>query len=69
MTNKGHKPIRTCVICKKKDSKYTMKRFVIKNGIIYYDDRNVHAGRGYYCCDNEKCKINLISWMKHRKKK
>jgi len=68
-SNKGHIPVRTCVICKEKGSKYSMQRFVIQKDTIFFDEKNVLDGRGYYCCDKEKCKDSLDLWIKKAKKK
>lgn len=68
-SKKGHVPVRTCVICKEKGVKSSMHRFVIKDGTILFDEKNVLEGRGYYHCDKEKCKASLNSWLKKVKKK
>ena len=68
-SNKGHIPVRTCVICKKKGSKCLMHRFVIQKGAIFFDEKRVLEGRGYYFCDKEKCRASLESWLKKAKKK
>ena len=68
-SNKGHVPVRTCVICKEKGSKNSMHRFVISNGILIFDEKNMLPGRGYYFCDKEKCRDSLETWMKKVKKK
>jgi len=68
-SNKGHIPIRTCVICKEKGSKCSMHRFVIQKSAILFDEKNILDGRGYYFCDKEKCRASLDSWLKKAKKK
>jgi hypothetical protein len=68
-SNKGHIPVRTCVICREKGSKCSMHRFVIQKGVIILDEKNILEGRGYYFCDKEKCRASLDSWLKKVKKK
>jgi uncharacterized protein len=68
-SNKGHIPVRTCVICREKGSKCSMHRFVIQKGAILFDEKKILEGRGYYFCDKEKCRASLDSWLKKVKKK
>jgi hypothetical protein len=65
-SKKGHIPIRSCVVCRKKVTKNKLKRFIIKNGSIVMDPRQTFQGRGYYCC--EVCLDRLEKWMKKRKR-
>jgi len=46
-----------------------MHRFVIQKGAIFFDEKRVLEGRGYYFCDKEKCRASLESWLKKAKKK
>lgn len=69
VSNAGHIPERTCVICKKKDAKSNLVRFLIKNGIIVFDYKYRMQGRGYYCCQTSNCISKLDKWIKKRKKK
>ena len=68
-SNAGHIPERTCVICKKKNEKSKLLRFVIKNNVIVFDYKQKMQGRGYYCCGISNCLNKLEKWMKKRKKK
>ncbi|MCK4339378.1 MAG: DUF448 domain-containing protein [Candidatus Cloacimonetes bacterium] len=68
-SNAGHIPERTCVICKKKNEKSNLIRFVIKNNLIVFDYKQRMQNRGYYCCQTSNCKDKLEKWLKKRKKK
>lgn len=68
-SNAGYIPERTCVICKKKDAKPNLLRFVIKNDIIVFDYKQKMQGRGYYCCVTSNCIDKLEKWLKKRKRK
>jgi predicted RNA-binding protein YlxR (DUF448 family) len=62
-----HNPIRTCVICRKKDLKKNLLRFVIINGEPVYDIKKVIAQRGFYVCDDNVCIGKVKKWIKKRK--
>lgn len=47
----GHKPERSCIICKKKAAKYDLFRIVrTPSGEALYDETGNAAGRGAYVC-------------------
>ncbi|GAB4522285.1 MAG: hypothetical protein OHK0046_34690 [Anaerolineae bacterium] len=50
-----HIPIRTCVVCKEKDSKRALTRIVRTTGGIYVDASGKMNGRGAYLCDRKSC--------------
>lgn len=65
----GHKPVRTCVICRRRDEKSKMIRFIVSEGNIVIDYKQKLNLRGYYCCNQNLC-INLLDkWLKKRSKK
>ncbi|MBC8313814.1 MAG: DUF448 domain-containing protein [Candidatus Cloacimonetes bacterium] len=68
-SKKGHIPKRSCVICRKKDEKSNLQRFIIKNGNIIFDENWKMFGRGFYHCKNSQCVEKLAKWLKKRKKK
>jgi len=66
-----HVPIRTCIVCKQKFPKSTLKRFVCKfergEARLVYDPKQNKPGRGFYVCDDSSClgKLDKIkSWVK-----
>ncbi|MBC8385307.1 MAG: YlxR family protein [Candidatus Cloacimonetes bacterium] len=68
-SNAGHIPVRTCVICKKKDEQNKLLRFVLlENEIVFDLNKHVFA-RGNYLCDENKCLEKLDKWLKRSKKK
>ncbi len=56
--------LRSCVICKKKDVKKNLIRFVWEDGRPVADDRQIRAGRGAYCCPDGMCKEKFLSQKK-----
>jgi len=59
---KGHIPERTCVVCRKKTSKWDLLRFCIKEGKVLWDKEQKKGGRGVYTCPHcvEKLKNRKI---------
>ena len=67
----GHKPERTCVICRTKKFKEDLLRFFydIDYYVIDYKKR-LQQGKGNYLCDDNSCIEQLEKWIeKVRKKK
>lgn len=53
---KSHRePIRMCVGCRKRDSKYYFLRFVAKDGRLYFDPDYKAPGRGVSVCPDVSC--------------
>ena len=50
MHKKGHIPERTCVVCRKKNSKWNLLRFCVYQGKIIWDKEQKKGGRGAYTC-------------------
>jgi hypothetical protein len=67
-SKKGHIPQRTCVICRKKDAKSKLRRFVLEDDNIVFDIKQSLPNRGYYCCPTSKCLDKLEGWNKKRRK-
>ncbi|HCO11665.1 MAG TPA: DUF448 domain-containing protein [Desulfonauticus sp.] len=66
---KGHIPIRTCIICKKKAPKFEFIRYVKKNDLLEIDEKQILPGRGFYIC-SEECKQKIKKykgWLKKGK--
>lgn len=60
--SKGHIPIRTCIVCGSKKSKYELIRLVAdKDGIIRRDDKGKLGGRGAYVCPKRECIEKVMS--------
>ncbi len=66
MPKKGHIPERTCVICKKKEIKDKLIRFVAKNQEVLLDEMGILPGRGAYLC--MECFPKLKESLKFQKK-
>ncbi|RPI77950.1 MAG: DUF448 domain-containing protein [Desulfobacteraceae bacterium] len=54
--SKGHIPLRTCLICRKKKEKKALIRLIAQaDGLLIRDPRQRAAGRGVYVCDDPLC--------------
>ncbi len=65
----GHIPQRSCVICRKKNEKDKMMRFVLNEGDIIIDYRQRLNMRGYYTCDDNGCILLLDKWLKKKSRR
>jgi uncharacterized protein len=69
-SHSGHKPERTCVICRAKKYKDQLIRFVTGNDYYVIDYRHkLQQGRGLYLCDDNNCLENVEQWLKKQRKK
>ncbi len=60
--DKAHIPIRTCVACGRRESKYKLIRLVAdREGIIRQDNKGKLGGRGAYVCPNKECVEKIMS--------
>lgn len=50
-----HVPLRTCVVCRDKDSKRTLTRIVRTETGVQVDRTGKMNGRGAYLCDRDTC--------------
>jgi predicted RNA-binding protein YlxR (DUF448 family) len=73
MPNKSSKakfiPQRMCVICRKRNVKLNLLRFVIIEKEIVFDFQNKIEARGYYVCKDNKCINSIYKWLKKKNKK
>ncbi len=73
MPNKSSKanfvPQRMCVICRNRNIKENLLRFVIIDKEIVFDFKNRIEMRGYYVCKDGKCRTNIYKWLKKKNKK
>ena len=73
MPNKSSKasfvPTRMCVICRNRNTKDNLLRFVINDNEIVYDFNNKIEARGYYICKDKKCLNSIYKWLKKKKRK
>jgi len=61
-------PVRTCVICRKKDLKENLKRFSFGEGKIL-EDKNKKIGRGFYIHPEHNLEnVDLMQIWQRRKK-
>jgi hypothetical protein len=50
-----HPPVRTCVVCRTKDSKRSLVRLVRSEAGVKLDPTGKANGRGAYLCESESC--------------
>jgi len=59
---KKHIPIRTCIVCGRKSSKWELRRLALdRDGFVVIDAKQAMQGRGAYCC--EDC-LGSLKWDK-----
>lgn len=68
-SNAGHIPQRTCVICRHKQNKPELLRFVILQNEPVFDLTGKFQARGFYVCDENLCIEKLDKWVLKYKKK
>ncbi len=56
---RGNIPQRTCLVCRRKNVKTELLRFVYRQDGILEDVAQVMTGRGVYCCVNSTCRERL----------
>ena len=63
-SNKGHVPIRTCVMCRsKKDRKELIRLVIDRNNRVIIDEYKKKKGRGIYLCNDVLC---MEKFLKHK---
>lgn len=65
----GHKPERTCVVCRQKKYKKDLFRFVIIDKKIVIDFNQTLMGRGFYVCSLNECLVLLDKWLFRKSKR
>ena len=48
-------PIRSCIVCRKKNSKKDLFKIVSKDKIAFYDKKQNINSRSIYICKNQEC--------------
>ena len=54
-SNVGHKPIRTCSICKKRNYQKDLIHYKLIKKEVVFDVKRKLPGRGYYVCNDNIC--------------
>lgn len=65
-------PLRTCVICRGKQAKQTLARFVLPSSAtsaLVSDPEQILPGRGFYLCSNDSCRTKFERYKGWRKKR
>lgn len=65
----GHIPQRTCVICRRKQNKNDLLRFVIWRKQPVFDLTGNLQARGFYVCDENSCLEKIDRWVIRKKRK
>ncbi|MFI3272516.1 MAG: DUF448 domain-containing protein [Pseudomonadota bacterium] len=71
-TEDRHKPVRMCVICRRRFTKKELLRYVcpVEGTGPVADVRQVHPGRGWYVCGDPNCRAKMAKfggWRRKRK--
>lgn len=57
------KPVRMCVICRRRFEKPELDRHVLDGaGSMMLDENQKAPGRGWYCCRAEECRKKFALW-------
>jgi predicted RNA-binding protein YlxR (DUF448 family) len=65
-------PLRTCVICRVRQAKRTLARFVCPApaaAALVPDPEQLLPGRGFYLCSNDSCRTKFERYKGWRKKR
>lgn len=65
---RGHVPLRTCRVCRRKAPKVELLRLVVREGRLAEDEGQLAAGYGVYCCREGVCRERLGRKLGKRKK-
>ena len=66
---RGHVPLRTCRVCRRKAPQGELQRLVEQQGQLVVDEGQVAAGRGVYCCRDGACRERLGKKLGKRNRK
>ncbi len=66
--NRGHVPMRMCVICRRRAPRRELARYVLlppgaeksEGATLMPDERQVCSGRGLYVCADENCRTKFL---------
>ncbi len=56
MKRKERIPERTCIVCRRRFSKYDLDRIALVRGLFVWDPGQCAGGRGAYVCRDDSCK-------------
>lgn len=56
---RGHVPMRTCRVCRRRAPKQELQRWVVEEGRLVADERLLAVGYGLYCCREGSCRERL----------
>jgi hypothetical protein len=66
---RGHMPMRTCKVCRRRAPKQELQRWVVEEGCLVADERQLAVGYGVYCCREESCRERLGKKLGKKNKK
>jgi predicted RNA-binding protein YlxR (DUF448 family) len=61
MPKPKHVPQRMCVVCKERDPKRSLMRFVRTLEGVYADPTGKAEGRGAYLCSAPECRLRAVT--------
>ncbi|OQC11146.1 MAG: hypothetical protein BWX75_00133 [Candidatus Cloacimonetes bacterium ADurb.Bin088] len=65
----GHKPQRTCVVCRSRKEQDSLLSFILLSQGIVFDLRRRLQKRKYYVCHSRQCLIGLDKWERQQLKR
>ncbi|MHB1350576.1 MAG: DUF448 domain-containing protein [Desulfobulbus sp.] len=65
---RGHVPLRTCVVCRRRAPKTELDRWLFQEGRLAHDERQQAPGFGHYCCRDGACRERIGIKLGKRKK-
>lgn len=66
-SKRTHLPERTCVVCRNKNHKDLLLRFILLETEIVFDAKALFPSRGYYVCNENTCILNLNKWKQKKR--
>lgn len=61
---RGHVPERTCRGCGRKGPQAALIRLVVVDGALAEDRGKQLSGKGFYCCDQQECRVRMAKKVK-----
>ncbi len=70
MSHSPHTAIRMCRVCRERQPKAQLRRWVVREGELTHDESQKEPGRGYYSCPTDcsaqiRNKVGLKRKEKH----
>ena len=69
--NRGHTPVRMCIICRERFPKSDITRYTLpaEGGMPEPDPAQKKPGRGMYVCSSPECQSKFMAAARKRRKR